>query len=321
LTALIIALNHQVTAKTLCGDFAAAARLAAELAAVQEDTGILEAPVGTLLLAAYRGSRIDAHSIDSDAGVGRGAGYSLRLAGWGGAVFNIGFGRYPAALDESRRAAEHLLFDSPVVLVELVEAAVRSGRPEMAREAYQRLSARSATGTDWALGIEARARALTLDDDTAERFYAQSIDALTRTPLVPDLARSHLVYGEWLRRQHRVHDAREHLGIAYARFNEMGAEGFSERTRRELAAAGIKATRHGSRGDASLLTVQELQIASLARSGGTNAEIGAELFLSVRTVEWHLRKVFIKLGISARGDLERALADLSHPASSSSIAD
>jgi DNA-binding CsgD family transcriptional regulator len=321
LAALIMALDFQVTATTLCGDFRGAASIAAELDAVKEDTGILEAPVGTQLLAAYRGKRVDAPSVIGGARTDRGAGYSLRLAGWGGAVFNMGFGRYAAALDASRVAADGLLFDSPVVLAEFVEAAVRDGRPEVAREVYQRLSARSRTGTDWALGIEARAHALILDDDGAERFYAQSIDALTRTPLVPDLARSHLVYGEWLRRQNRVLDAREHLKIAYGTFGEIGAEGFAERSRRELAAAGIKATRHGSPGEADLLTEQEHQIALLARSGSSNAEIGTELFLSVRTVEWHLRKVFIKLGVSARGDLKGALADSSQPASSSWIAE
>lgn len=321
LAALVIALDYHVTATTLCGDLRAATRITTELDAVKDDTGILEAPVGTHLLAAYRGTTVDAQSATGGASLERGAGYSLRLAGWAGAVFNIGFGRYDAALDACRDAVDQLLFDSPVVLAEYVEAAVRDGHPEEAREAYKRLTARAITGTDWATGIHARARALILDDDTAERFYAQSIDALTRTPLRPDLARSHLVYGEWLRRQNRVLDAREHLRIAYETFSEMGAEGFSERTRRELAAAGIKATRHGSAGESGPLTEQELQIARLAGSGSTNAEIATELFLSVRTVEWHLRKVFIKLGINARGDLKRALAGKPEPASSSSIAD
>ncbi len=313
LAALVTALNHHVTVATLRGDFTAAAALVAELDAVKEDTGIFEAPFGTILLAAYRGQPLDTLSLRSGADgdrVERGAGYSLRLAGWADAILNNGLGRYAAALAACRASVDQLVFDTPVVLAEMVEAAVRDGQPDLARDAHDRLAARTKTGTDWASAIEARTRALVVDDETAEHWYAESIDVFARTPLVPDLARSRLVYGEWLRRRNRLLDAREQLKIAYETFREMGAEGFSERARRELAAAGVRMAKQRSEtSGVNRLTEQEGQIARLARIGRTNAEIGAELYLSVRTVEWHLRKVFMKLGIASRRDLKYALPE------------
>jgi DNA-binding CsgD family transcriptional regulator len=317
LAALVAALNHHVTVTTLRGDFKGAEALVAELDAVEEDTGILEASFGTILLAAYRGKSVDAlslRSVENGDRVERGAGYCLRLAGWGDAIANNGLGRYAAALAACRASVDQLVFDTPVVLAEMVEAAVRDDQPDLARDAHARLAARTKTGTQWAYAIEARAHALVVDDETAERWYAESIDAFGRTPLVPDLARSHLVYGEWLRRRNRLLDAREHLKIAYETFRDMGAEGFSERARRELAAAGVKMPKQRSEtSGVSRLTEQEEQIARLARIGRTNAEIGAELFLSIRTVEWHLRKVFMKLGIASRRDLRYAIPEPPHP--------
>ena len=313
LAALIVALNSHVTVTTLRGDFKTAAALVAELDAVKEDTGIHEAPFGTVLLAAYRGTPLDTlspRSVEDRGRVDRGAGYALRLAAWADAISNNGRGRYGAALAACRASVDQLVFDTPVALAEMVEAAVRDDRPDLAREVHNRLAARTRTGTDWAYAIEARARALVLDDETAEHWYAESIDVFARTPLIPDLARSRLVYGEWLRRRNRLLDAREQLKIAYETFREIGAEGFSERARRELAAAGVKIAKQRSEtSGVNQLTEQEGQIARLAKMGLTNAEIGAELFLSVRTVEWHLRKVFMKLGIASRRDLKNALPE------------
>jgi DNA-binding CsgD family transcriptional regulator len=188
-------------------------------------------------------------------------------------------------------------------LSELLEAAVRSGRVEIAHDALARLSAMTVTGSNWSAGIEARARALTSSGDSADHWYAESIECLARTPLRPELARSQLVYGEWLRRQNRRVDAREQLRTAHESLVAMGADGFAERARRELVATGEHVSKR--RTTPSLeLTPQEAHIARLARDGRTNAEIGAELFLSTRTVEWHLRKVFTKLGVSSRRELK-----------------
>jgi DNA-binding CsgD family transcriptional regulator len=196
----------------------------------------------------------------------------------------------------------------------MIEAAVRGGQPDSANDAFQRLSATTVDGSDWATGIEARGRALTQDGEAAEHWHLESIACLERTPLRPDLARSQLVYGEWLRRRGRRVDAREQLHAAYAAFAEMGAAAFAEmgaaafaeRTRRELVATGER-VRKRSDDTRTDLTAQELHVARLARDGRTNAEIATELFISVRTVEWHLRKVFGKLDISSRRELRDVL--------------
>ena len=192
-------------------------------------------------------------------------------------------------------------------LSELVEAAVRSDAREVASDALDRLAQRtSASGTDWALGIEARSRALLSEGEMAERLYREAIERFARTRLRPDLARAHLLYGEWLRRENRSVDAREQLRTAHEMLVEIGMEAFAERARKELLATGEKArTRtYESRDD---LTAQERQIAQLAGDGLSNPEIGARLFLSPRTVEWHLHNVFIKLGIRSRRELADAL--------------
>jgi DNA-binding CsgD family transcriptional regulator len=196
------------------------------------------------------------------------------------------------------------VFVAPFALSELLEAAVRSGRLELAHDALERLSTMTVTGSTWSAGIEARARALTSSNgDAADHWYAESIACLAQTPLRPELARSQLVYGEWLRRQNRRIDARKQLRAAHESLVAMGADGFAERARRELVATGEHVSKR--RTTPSLeLTPQEAHIARLARDGRTNAEIGAELFLSTRTVEWHLRKVFTKLGISSRRELK-----------------
>jgi ATP/maltotriose-dependent transcriptional regulator MalT len=185
---------------------------------------------------------------------------------------------------------------------------VRSNQRELAEDAVQRLAqTTSASTTDWALGIEARARALVSDHGDAEALYQDALVHLGRTPLGAELARAHLLYGEWLRRQARRVDAREQLRTARGMFAEMGMEAFAERTRRELTATG-ETVRKRAPEFRDELTAQEAHIAELARSGLTNAQIGSQLFLSPRTVEWHLKKVFGKLGISSRLGLHDALA-------------
>jgi DNA-binding CsgD family transcriptional regulator len=193
-------------------------------------------------------------------------------------------------------------------LPELIEAAARNRQPDVARHAMEQLPKHTLRESDWAMGIEARSRGLLSDGEEAEHWYAEAIQRLARTPFRPELARAHLLYGEWLRRERRRVDARQQLRSAYDMFAAVGAEAFADRARRELAATGEKVRKRNldpaSRDE---LTAQEAHIARLAREGRTNAEIGAELFLSVRTVEWHLRKVFMKLGVSSRKDLEQAL--------------
>ena len=194
--------------------------------------------------------------------------------------------------------------------MELLEAATRSGNPELAGVALERIVAATAfTSSDSALGINARSRALVSAGETAEGLYQEAIERLSRTLLRPELARAHLLYGEWLRREHRRVDAREQLRVAHTMLSDMGMEAFAERARRELQATG-ETVRKRTVETLDELTPQEVQVARLAADGQTNAEIGAQLFLSPRTVEWHLSKVFGKLGISSRKELRSALSDV-----------
>jgi DNA-binding CsgD family transcriptional regulator len=221
-----------------------------------------------------------------------------------------GFGQYDKALVAAR---DGCAYDDVIAyngsLVELVEAAVRTGQQDEAEVAYERLRERAhASGTTWALGVEARSRGLLHDDESG---YVESIEQLTKSRAAVELARSRLVYGEWLRRENRRVDAREQLRAAHESFSRMGAEAFAERARRELVATGETARRiTADNWDA--LTPQELQVARLARDGYTNPEIGAQLFISPRTVEYHLRKVFRKLDVTSRRGLRDALDDSSH---------
>jgi DNA-binding CsgD family transcriptional regulator len=237
--------------------------------------------------------------------VSRGEGMGLTLVQYSTAVLFNSLGRYQEALDVAAQGAEHpqeLAF-STWSLVELVEAAVRTGQVDRAADALRRLTLTThASGTDWALGIEARSRALLSEADTAENLYREAIDRLGRTRIRVELARAHLLYGEWLRRENRRLDARGHLRIAHETFNAMGVEAFAERARRELLATG-ETVRKRAVETRDVLTAQEAQIARLAGEGLTNAEIGAQLFISPHTVEWHLRKVFAKLGIQSRKQL------------------
>jgi DNA-binding CsgD family transcriptional regulator len=188
-------------------------------------------------------------------------------------------------------------------LIELIEAAVHAGEQEAAAAAIRQLEERAgASATDWGLGVLASARALVADDQDAESLFTEAIERLERTRIVVHLARAHLRYGEWLRRLNRRLDARRHLTEAHTMFTRMGANAFAERSRRELVAIGEKVRKQPvNSGDE--LTAQEAQIARLASEGLTNQEIGAQLFISTHTVEWHLRKVFVKLGITSRRQL------------------
>jgi DNA-binding CsgD family transcriptional regulator len=218
-------------------------------------------------------------------------------------------GRYEDALAAARRAGEESyeqLF-SKWSAVELIEAATRIGVREDVADACERLSETTrASGSDWALGIEARSRALLNDDDAADRLYREAIDRLGRTRVRVELARAHLLYGEWLRRERRRTDAREQLRTAHEMFVTMGAEAFADRAGRELLATGETARKRVVE-TSSQLTAQEAQVARLARDGLSNPEIGARLFISPRTVQYHLRKVFTKFGINSRTQLDRVL--------------
>jgi DNA-binding NarL/FixJ family response regulator len=200
-------------------------------------------------------------------------------------------------------------------LIEVVEAAVRSQTPERAADALGRLTEMTrVSGTDWALGVEAGARALLSGGHAAEDLYREAIERLGRSRVRPVLARAHLLYGEWLRREHRRVDARAQLRAAHDQFMSMGMDAFAERARTELLATGEKARKRTVE-TRDELTTQERQIAQLARDGLSNPEIGTRLFLSPRTVEWHLRKVFTKLEIRSRHELSGAL-----PSSESELA-
>jgi len=231
------------------------------------------------------------------------------MAGYGIAVLNNGLGRYEAAIDGARRGSDDGDWGyAGATLPELVEAATRAGKPEIAAAALARLEERTrAAGTDWALGVLARARALTGEGDTADALYREAIERLERTRIRVELARARLLYGEWLRRENRRVDARDQLRTAHEMFGRIGAEAFAERARRELLATGETA-RVRTEDTRDALTPQEAQIARLARDRHTNPEIAAQLFISPRTVEYHLGKVFLKLGISSRRQLGHALA-------------
>ena len=312
LSLLPIALIERFGVQLFVGDLDAAASLVAEAEAVVEATGSQLAPQGAIALAAWRGREAEASALiqaSRQEVERRGEGLWLIATEWASAVLFNGLGRYEDALAAAEQAAEdpHELGVSTWVPTEIIEAAVRSGAPERAAGPLRRLQEISrAAGTDWALGVEARSRALLSDGEAAERLYLESIERLGRTRIRVALARAQLLYGEWLRRQGRRMDAREQLRIAHQLYTSMGMEGFAERARRELQATG-ETVRKRSVETHGELTAQEMQIARLANNGLSNQEIGSRLFISARTVKYHLGKVFTKLDISSRAQLDRVL--------------
>ena len=316
---LPVALDDQVHADLFCGRLTAAQSHAAEAEAVLEATGSRLSLRGPIALAIWRGQVAETLALIESRRqdvVRRGEGFWLASTDWGSAVLYNGLGRYDDALAAAERAAEdpHGLGTPMWLLADLIEAAVRSGNTERSAGPIAQLAAiAEANGTDWSLGFLARSRALLSEGETAERLYREAIERLGHTRIRVTHARTHLVYGEWLRRENRRVDAREQLRTAHAMLADVGMEAFAERARRELLATG-ETVRKRSVETLDDLTPQEGQIARLAADGNTNPEIGAQLFLSPRTVEWHLRKVFTKLGISSRRQLRTALRDFGNVA-------
>ncbi len=305
------------------GDFAGAAALIAEADAAAAASGIPIAPYPAMWLEALRGREVEgaaliASTIEQATATGQLHGVTTAL--WAAAMLYNGLARYEEAAAAARQATANTYepWVSMWALPELVEAAEHGGDPGLAQDALERLSDTTApAGTDWALGIEARSRALVSSGAEAEDLYSESIERLTRTDLRTELARAHLLYGEWLRRQGRRVDARAQLRTAHHMFGTIGMEAFAERARRELLATGETVRKRTVDASATdQLTPQEQQVALLVRDGLSNPEVGARLFLSPRTVEWHLRKVFGKLSISSRKQLRDALQVSERPPAS-----
>jgi DNA-binding CsgD family transcriptional regulator len=313
LSELPLAVRSRILLHAHAGELEEGAALIAEAQAVADATGSQLGPYGALGVAAWQGREAEATELiqatmDGVTSRGEGRGVTSQYAA---ALLYNGLGHYDKALAAAELVCEY--DDLGVLgwsLTELVEAAVRSGQPARASDALQRLSETTrASGTDWALGTEARSRALLSEGERAENCYREAIERLDRTRMRPAAARAHLLYGEWLRRENRRRDARAQLRTAYDMLSAMGAEAFAERARRELLATG-ETVRKRTVETISELTAQEAHIARLAFDGRTNMEIGAQLYLSPRTVEWHLGKVYTKLGIGSRRELRRALASL-----------
>ena len=301
--------------QVLCGELSTAESLLDEIRAITAATGIPAHLYVEIWVAALRGREPELSALVEDFTTDarrRGEGFALAFAGLAGAVLYNGLGRYEeafAAVREAVEVAPYSELSTPSAVAELVEAAARAGERPIAERALERvmLSTRPSRG-DWALGIEARSRALLSDGDAAEPLYQEAIERLRRTRVRVQLARTHLLYGEWLRRKRRSLNAREQLRTAFEMFNAMGIEAFAGRAERELLATGERVRKRTveTRED---LTAQEAQVARLARDGLSNAEIGARLFISQHTAAYHLRKVYSKLGVSSRTQLARALPE------------
>jgi DNA-binding CsgD family transcriptional regulator len=312
LAVLPMALTSLAAALLWPGDFAAAAALIAEAQTLTEATGSQLPPYSALALAAWQGREAEARGLieaNVNGVMRRGEGMGLANMQWATASLNNGLGRYELALAAAQQAAQHPQeLWSTLVLPELIEAAARSGKTACAADALQRLSETTrASGTEWALGTEARSRALLTDGAAAESLYREAIGRLGRGRVRVALARSHLLYGEWLRRRHRRLDAREQLRSAHELFTAFGMKAFADRAARELSATGERVRKRATEAPAQL-TARETQIGRLAGDGLSNPEIAAQLFMSPRTVEYHLHKVFTKLAISSRNQLHGVLA-------------
>ena len=316
------ALTSKVVWLALAGELSAAAALNEELHAVMEATGSSFGPYAALAVAAMRGRLAEVTDVIEVARGDlsqRGERHGIAFADWASAVVNNGAGNYQeamaAALPSGHRDGAPSLPSRvsglrALRVVEFIEAAVHCGRTDIAADAVRKLAeVTSASGTDWACGVEARCRALVSQGEAAEDHFRESTERLGRTLLRPDLARAHLLYGEWLRRERRRTEARAELRVAHDMFEEIGMEGFVQRAQRELQATGEVARKRTVAPDPQMLTPQEAQIARLARDGHSNPEIGARLFISPRTVEYHLRKVFTKLNIQSRTQLDRVVLD------------
>ena len=310
LSELPLALTSRVYVHLFAGELAEASSLVHEAQTVREATGSNLVTYDAIGLAAWQGREDEVHRlIDTTMSETVCEGIGTTVTNWARALLSNGLCRYDDALAAARETAPfpQALSAPNWGSIELIEAAVRCGAPDLATEALERLSETTgASGTDWALGVEARSRALLSDADAAERLYCEAIERLDRTRIRVDLARARLLYGEWLRRQGRRVDARDQLRTAHAMFATIGMEAFAERARRELLATGERVRKRTVETSAEL-TAQEALVARLARDGLSNPEIGARLFLSARTVKYHLGKVFTKLDISSRAQLHRAL--------------
>ena len=294
LAVLPLALTYRSGTHLHAGEFAATSALIEEGGALNRSIGGAPLMYTQVLLAAWRGGRTETSTLLEFAlrnASDRGEGRALTWGEYARALLHNGLGEYEAALASAQAACEH--DDLGLVawaLIELVEAAARSDRPDIAAATVGRLAERTqASGTDWALGIEARSRALVSEGETADGLYREAVERLARTRVTVHLARTHLVYGEWLRREQRRTDARQHLRAAHEMFDRFGAEAFAERARRELLATG-ETVRKRTVEAQDVLTPQEAQVARLAAEGHTNPEIGAQLFISPRTAEYHLQQ-------------------------------
>jgi DNA-binding CsgD family transcriptional regulator len=311
LSAMPFVLSVRSAIHLSCGELDAATSLLEEMRAVIDATGIDTPPSSELRLAALRGREAElSELIETTVGdaVARGEGLAMAIAELAQATLYNGLGRFGAAMAAVRQAGERSYqFGLTRAVAELIEAAARCGSRQLARDSLEWLAEMArASGTPWALGVEARSRALLSDGDDAELLYREAIERLQRTRVRVELARAHLLYGEWLRHERRGPDAREQLRIAREMFLQMGADAFAGRAEQELVAIGDRVRERAVETQGEL-TAQEAHIARLARDGLSNPEIGARLFVSPRTVEYHLHKVFRKLGITSRNELDRAL--------------
>jgi DNA-binding CsgD family transcriptional regulator len=320
LTAMPLLLSALSYLKVLCGEVSTAESLLDEIRVTTAAAGIPAHRYVEIWVAALRGREAELSALVEDFTTdakARGEGFALAFARQAGAVLYNGMGRYEeafAAVREAVDVAPHSELSTPSAVAELVEAAARAGESRIAERALERLTLTTRpSGSDWALGVEARSLALLSDGDAAECLYQEAIERLRRTRVRVHLARTYLLYGEWLRLERRRLDARDQLRAALELFIGMGAEAFAARAERELRATGERVRKRRIETRAQL-TVQEIQVARLARGGLSNAAIGERLFISQHTVAYHLRKVFTKLDITSRNQLGRVLPPISDPA-------